>query len=57
MKKVININFQGQIIAIEEDAYEVLKRYIDSLKVYFREEGGDEIVNDIECRIASFGNG
>jgi phage shock protein PspC (stress-responsive transcriptional regulator) len=58
MKKVININFQGQIIAIEEDAYEVLKRYIDSLKVYFsREEGGDEIVNDIECRIAElFGN-
>ncbi len=58
MKKVININFQGQVIAIEEDAYEVLKRYIDSLKVYFsREEDGDEIVNDIECRIAElFGN-
>ena len=58
MKKVININFQGQVIAIEEDAYEVLKLYIDSLKVYFsREEDGDEIVNDIECRIAElFGN-
>ncbi len=58
MKKVININFQGQIIAIEEDAYEVLKHYIDSLKVYFsQEEGGDEIVSDIEFRIAElFGN-
>lgn len=58
MKKVININFQGQVIAIEEDAYEVLKQYIESLKEYFsREEGGDEIVNDIECRIAElFGN-
>jgi|AGTN01.2.fsa_nt_gi Putative stress-responsive transcriptional regulator len=58
MKKVININFQGQVIAIEETAYEILKQYIDSLKNYFsREEGGDEIVNDIECRIAElFGN-
>lgn len=58
MKKVININFQGQVIAIEETAYEILKQYIGSLKAYFsREEGGDEIVNDIECRIAElFGN-
>lgn len=58
MKKVININFQGQVIAIEETAYEILKHYIDSLKNYFsREEGGDEIVNDIESRIAElFGN-
>lgn len=58
MKKVININFQGQVIAIEETAYEVLKQYIGSLKIYFsREEGGEEIVNDIESRIAElFGN-
>ena len=58
MKKVININFQGQVIAIEETAYEMLKRYIENLKNYFsREEGGDEIVNDIENRIAElFGN-
>lgn len=58
MKKVININFQGQVIAIEEAAFELLKQYIDSLKKYFsREEGGEEIVNDIENRIAElFGN-
>ena len=58
MKKVININFQGQVIAIEETAYEILKQYINSLKNYFsREQGGDEIVNDIENRIAElFGN-
>lgn len=58
MKKVININFQGQVIAIEETAYEMLKQYIDRLTRFFaREEGGDEIVNDIECRIAElFGN-
>lgn len=58
MKKVININFQGQVIAIEETAYEMLKQYIESLTRFFaREEGGEEIVNDIECRIAElFGN-
>ena len=58
MKKVININFQGQVIAIEETAYEILKQYIESLKRYFaREEYGEEIVNDIESRIAElFGN-
>lgn len=58
MKKVININFQGQVIAIEETAYEMLQQYIESLQDYFaQEEGGDEIVNDIESRIAElFGN-
>lgn len=58
MKQVININFQGQIIAIEETAYELLKSYINGLKTYFANEpGGDEIVNDIENRIAElFGN-
>ncbi len=58
MKKVININFQGQVIAIEETAYEILKQYIESLQRYFsKEDGGGEIVNDIENRIAElFGN-
>jgi phage shock protein PspC (stress-responsive transcriptional regulator) len=53
MKKVININFQGRVIPIEEPAYEDLRKYIDSLRHYFRnEEGRDEIINDIENRIA-----
>jgi phage shock protein PspC (stress-responsive transcriptional regulator) len=53
MNKVININFQGRILPIEELAYEMLKQYIESLRVYFaNEEGRDEIINDIECRIA-----
>lgn len=53
MRKVININFQGRILPIEEQAYELLKQYIESLRVYFsKEEGRDEIINDIECRIA-----
>ena len=53
MNKVININFQGRILPIEELAYEMLKQYIESLRNYFQnEEGRDEIINDIECRIA-----
>jgi hypothetical protein len=53
MKKVININFQGRVIPIEEAAYDILKGYTDSLRKYFaREEGRDEIINDIENRIA-----
>ena len=58
MKKTININFQGQLITIEETAYDILNQYIQSLKEYFRHEvEGNEIVNDIENRIAElFGN-
>ena len=53
MKKVININFQGRVIPIEETAYEELQKYTESLRKYFaREEGRDEIINDIENRIA-----
>lgn len=53
MKKVININFQGRVIPIEESAYDVLKQYVESLRRFFaNEEGRDEIINDIEGRIA-----
>lgn len=58
MKKVININFQGRVIPIEETAYEILKQYIESLRRYFaQEEGKDEIINDIENRIAELFDG
>jgi phage shock protein PspC (stress-responsive transcriptional regulator) len=53
MKKVININFHGTIVPIEESSYELLQQYIDSLRLYFaNEEGRDEIINDIESRIS-----
>lgn len=52
MKKVININFQGRVIPIEESAYDILKQYIESLRRYFaNEESREEIINDIESRI------
>ncbi len=53
MKKVININFQGTVVPIEESSYELLKQYTESLRNYFvNEEGKDEIINDIESRIS-----
>ncbi len=53
MKKVININFQGTIVPIEESSYELLQQYIESLRRHFaNEEGKDEIINDIESRIS-----
>ena len=53
MKKVININFQGRVVMIEEVAYDQLKDYIESLRLHFaEEEGHEEIINDIESRIS-----
>ena len=52
MKKNITINLCGRLFQIDEDAYELLQQYIESLRQSFgREEGGEEIVNDIEARI------
>jgi phage shock protein PspC (stress-responsive transcriptional regulator) len=53
MEKIININMAGRVIAIEDKAYTSLKAYLESLHSYFaQEEGGDEIINDIESRVA-----
>ena len=53
MKKNITINLCGRLFQIDEDAYELLQQYISSLRSSFgRQDGGDEIVDDIEARIA-----
>ncbi|MBQ7494245.1 MAG: PspC domain-containing protein [Bacteroidaceae bacterium] len=53
MKKNITINLCGRLFAIDEDAYEMLSTYEQSLRNYFRSrEGGEEIADDIETRIA-----
>lgn len=53
MKKIININLSGRVVPIEDSAYERLQAYIESLRRYFaNEDGKDEIINDIESRIA-----
>ncbi len=53
MKKTFNINISGIIFHIDEDAYQKLNAYLEKLKSHFRNtEGRDEIINDIESRIA-----
>lgn len=53
MNKTLSINISGIVFNIEEDAYETLKSYIGKIKSHFRnEEGCDEIVADIEARMA-----
>jgi len=53
MKKNISINLFGTLYQIDEDAYNLLERYLDSMKSYFsRQEGGEEIADDIEHRVA-----
>lgn len=53
MKQVININYHGRVIPIEIAAHDLLKSYTTRLQIYFEnEEGKEEIINDIEGRIA-----
>ena len=53
MKKNITINLCGRLFQIDEDAYELLQNYIESLHASFgKQEGGEEIADDIEARIA-----
>lgn len=43
----------GRLYAIDEDAYELLQQYIDTLRSYFAHKpDGKEIADDIEARIA-----
>lgn len=53
MKKTFTINIGGSVFHIEEDAFEKLQNYLQLLNNYFGcQEGGQEILQDIEARIA-----
>ncbi len=53
MKKNISINISGIIFHIEEDGYDKLKVYLESINRYFSTfEDSLEIIADIETRIA-----
>lgn len=53
MQRIIQITIAGRVISIEEDGYLMLKDYISSLERHFSgEDGKDEIIDDIEGRIA-----
>ncbi len=53
MKKTIKINLSGIIFHIDDDAYEKLKAYLDTISRYFsNKKESKEIIDDIEARIA-----
>ena len=53
MKKTLTVNLGGTVYHIDDDAYRLLDNYLSNLKHYFRkQEGAEEIINDIEMRIA-----
>ncbi len=53
MKKTVTINISGIIFHIDEDAFNRLNNYLETIKGYFtNSEGRDEIISDIETRIA-----
>ena len=53
MNRTITMNLNGIIFHIEEDAYDKLNKYLSTIKGYFKDsEGRDEIMSDIEARIA-----
>ena len=52
MNKILNINLGGYALTIDDDAFEYLSSYLDSIRRRFSEsEGRDEIMHDIESRL------
>ncbi len=53
MKKTTTIHLAGMVYHIEEDGYRILQQYIDDIhRVFSKEEGVNEMIEDIEVRIA-----
>ena len=53
MKKTLTVNLGGTVFNIDDDAYRLLDNYLCNLKAHFsKEEGAEEIVDDIERRIS-----
>ncbi len=53
MNKIFNINLGGYPFVIDDDAYDHLKWYVETIKSHFADsEGCEEIVGDIEVRMA-----
>lgn len=52
MEKIVQINYQGRNISIEENAYNDFQQYENELKAYFlKEEGGEETFTDLQYRM------
>ena len=53
MKKTLNINLAGYPFTIDDDAYNLLKDYLDTIRYAFEtQEDTEDLASDIESRIA-----
>jgi phage shock protein PspC (stress-responsive transcriptional regulator) len=57
MNKIFNINLGGYPFTIDDDAYHKLDKYLKTIRRHFSgSEGCDDIITDIEARIAELFN-
>jgi phage shock protein PspC (stress-responsive transcriptional regulator) len=57
MKKTFTVNLGRTVFSIDEDAYELLRLYLDKIESYFAGNADKvDIMNDIEARIAELLN-
>lgn len=57
MNKIININLGGYPFTIDDNAYEELDKYLSTIRKHFsKSEGCDDIISDIESRMAELLN-
>ena len=57
MNKIFNINLGGYPFTIDDDAYRKLDKYLSTIQKHFsKSEGCEDIITDIEIRIAELFN-
>ncbi len=52
MKRTLTINLNGFVFNIDEDAYQTLNQYLEDLGRHFAADEKEEILKDIEARVA-----
>lgn len=52
MKKTLNVNIGSVAFVIDEDAYWMLKNYLDDVRSRFDVDDRTEVMNDVEMRVA-----
>ena len=57
MKKTVNVNIGGAPFIVDEDAYGMLKKYLNEIEIRLDGVDDKETMQDIEIRIADIFNG
>ncbi len=58
MKRTESINIGGALFYVDDDAFQILKDYIEKLERWFQDkEGGADVVHDIELRLSEIFTG